>query len=807
MYHLVLRADHPLKNREIIDEMDLGEFDTRNMTSHGFNRNLQRNIPLLNDNLKTVHRRLLYAMAQMGLWNTKPYTKCAGVVGETMKKFHPHGDQSSYEALVFMGQPWRMLVPLVEYKGNYGNAEDSKSYAAMRYVECRLTEFSKDCFFSEWDLKSDLVDMRPSFNGDGMEPLYLPAKYPYFLMSWGSGMGFGVSTDSPGFLPQDAMQAVIDLIKDPKAKILMYPEDPLGSTIVGRKVFKKFVDHDVENSEENLKFRVRANYKVEHGMIKITSTPYETNPTTITDRIVDLVKKGKLDGIVDVEVHPRAGMIPELAKKSDTAEMIIEIKKGFDAHILMNKLYKLTDLEHTYSLNCVYVDNNKNVQLNLRKSILKWIKFRRKVLKRKYRIDMNDLSKKVYVYEAILKIFNVKNGIEDTIKIIRNNTDEDAIEKVINRFNVSKYQAEEIVGMKLTQLSETSRKRFEERKAEAEAKIVEIRKILLNPNHIDNKIIEQMREGIKKYSRKRQSVIIEAETLAVESDATYDIEITNTGHVRKMLAGFGSEVDPDQMQNIAIVDKFYSVPSSATVFLFTDTGHVYKETISKLIETKDMGIGNKLRYKGDVNIVGAVVSKEETKNTLVFVTKHGTVKQTNCDAYFMSSQGSTAIKLNKGDTLASVTEIPHSGKNRILLYTKDGKASAFDTSEITPTARQTFGVTGIKLDGADEVIGSALVKSSDDHIVTVSSSGNVKKFSLENTFNNTRRATAGIDIVSGSENLHLAIPVGPKNKIVTLSSFDSVEEIELSILKPKTRLSAGEKLLKGRRKTEVVKKD
>jgi len=795
-------------NMEYIEEKNIAEFDEQGMALHGVNRNLQRNIALFYDNLKVVHRRILYAMATMGLRPDRNFSKAAGVVGRIIEKYHPHGDSATYEALIFMGQPWRNIMPLVEVKGNYGNAEGPDEYAQMRYVECRLNSFAWDCFFSEWDLKSDLVDMRPTFNGEDVEPLYLPAKYPLFLMNWGSGMGFGLSTSSPGFLPQDAMQAVIDLIKDPKANIVLYPEDPMGCTIIGKKVFKKFVDHNFnEKDDESLKFRVRSDYVVENGIIRILNTPFEVSPKTVFNKIVELKNNKKIDGIIDMEVELKPGKIPQLKGKEDTMNIIIEYSKGVDPHILMEKLYKLTQLETTFSLNCVYVDMNKNVKFNLRESILYWIKLRRKVLKRMYRSQLNEKSKRNYVLDALIDLFD-KNQIDAVINIFKKNKRSDVAEILIKKYNISDYQAKKISEMRLSDLSPDAYEEYVKERKENAKKIRELQDILKNKKTLDEIIIRQMEEGIKKYSRPRQSKVIEMANENKEEEF-FDIEVINTGHVRKIKHGNNIELNTE---DAVLVSKYENIGDTNKLFVFTNTGLVFSDYISNIRVSKDQSIGSFLsrRYESaKYAAVGSLVGKESSSSNVICVTKQGIVKSSKFSDYFISSQGSYGIKLSKNDELVTVLEATSNDikSSRVLIYTKNGKCVMFPVNDITVTSRFTMGNMGIKLEEGDYVIGAEIVKSSDEYIVTISENGYVKKFSIENTFNNIRRGSYGVSIVSSDENLHKVATVSSKISTLKLISLQGVEEIKLDELQVKTRLSSGDKLLKARRKNEVIVKE
>jgi len=802
MYRLKLKTRFAsLFTGENIQEQEVGMFDEINMATHGMNRNLQRNIPFFFDNLKVVHRRILFVMAEMGLFPTNTggtFSKSAGVVGKTLEKFHPHSDSACYEALIYMRQPWRCLLPLVETKGNYGNAENPDEYAQMRYVECRLSEFARDCFFSEWDLRSDLVDKKVSYNGRDMEPLYLPAKYPLFLMSWGSGIGFGASTSSPGFLPQEAMQAVIDLIENENANIVLYPEDPLGCTILDKKVFKEFVDYDYESTDQILKFRMRSDYIIRNGIIIIYNIPFEVKAVTIIEKIKKLVKENKIDGISDIETALKPGKIHQLKGKSDTVEIHIELKRGFDPHILMKKLYKVTDLQITFSLNCNYVNMNKNIKYNLRQSILSWIKVRRKVLKRMYRLDLNKSSKRIYVLQALIKLFE-GNYIKEVIDIIRKNKRADTIELLIRKFGISDYQAQQISSMRLSDLSPDSYAEYMDEKKDLIKKIEDLQNILKNKKNIDTIIKSQMREGIKKYYRERQSKVIDIQEKDIE-EYRHLICVTNTGFVKKLPVGETNIGKITEESKLIYMED--NISSKNTIFAFTNIGRVYSELIEKITTTSKQGIGMNLYSKTRNNtdgssLIASIVGNENSKANLLFVTRNGIVKQTKMESYFISSQNSIAIRLLQNDSLVTVLKVDNP-KDKLLIYTKKGNCILFNINEISITSRTTVGIQGIRIDKDDEVIGAHTVKQSDEYIITISNRGEVKKFSIESAFLNMKRGNNGISLISSrNEVLAYAISTDRKDRSINFINNEGnvYEQINTKDIPTKTRISEGDKLL------------
>jgi DNA gyrase subunit A len=826
---------------ERVDEVDMGDFDVHNMATHGMNRNLQRDIALFYDNLKPVQRRLLMSMAEMGCFpvpltpqelkdiekatkeaqriekaggkptgdiptgsRAKNMEKAAGIVGDTLGKRHPHGDASAWKALIFMRQPWRHLLPLIEVKGNYGGAKNPNSHAQMRYVSCRLSAFAKDCFFDEWDLKSDLVDKRPTFTGKDTEPIYLPAKYPLFLMSWGSGIGSGLSTSSPGFLPQEAMQAVITLINDPDTDFVLYPEDPTGCTILDKKVFKKFVDHrQAIESDDNLKFRVRSTYSVTKDTIIIHNTPFEVSPIKIQETIVDLVNSNKLDGISDIDIYVRTGSIPQLGNSGDMADIIIDIKPGYDPHIIMERLYKATDLQKTFSLNCVYVALDKNVRYSLRESILKWIEFRRRTLKRMYRLRLSDSAKRIYVLDALIMIFD-QDRSDELINIIKRNRRKDASELIINAFNVSDYQAKKLKAMSLDDLSPDAYEDYIDERKKLNVLIDNTQAILKKPKNINKIIIDQMQYGIETYSRQRLSKVINLVDTKVQ-DTEHTITITDTSFVKKLPLGetnFGALPEASKLIYVE-----HGVHSQAKIFMFTPNGKVFSEFVHKISTSSLEGVGMNIQRTSkhdNVSFIAAVSDVVGTKQCAIFVTRKGGVKQTKIDAYFATSQNSVAIKLVGDDSLVEVIKV-NSEKDRILIYTKNGKCGLFDTKNITITSRTTVGVSGIRLDEGDEVVGACLVRPNDTHIVTISDKGEAKRFSLETSLTSMHRGDSGVSIMTKAEVLSTVFSVDAKTAVVPFIMGSEVKEFVVADLPIKNRLSNGEKVLNSLRGDKLIR--
>lgn len=800
-----LQSKSKVETWENIDEVDIGEFDEKHMTSHGMNRNLKRDIPFFFDNLKVVQRRILYTMALQGLTPTK-LSKAANIVGDVLKR-HPHGDQAAWEAMIFLRQPWRHLLPLISTSGNYGNAKDAGSYASMRYVECGLSEFALDCFFdpAEWDLKSNVVDMKPNFDGSLMEPLYLPAKYPLFLMSWSKGIGHGLATSSPGFLPQDAMQAVIDLIDNPSAKVVLYPEDPSGCDILDKKVFKKFVDYKPKKKDKNLKFRVRSKYKVdENGNIVVLNVPYEVNMMTIYESIIKLVKANKLDGIVHAEAKTLAGNIPQLSEKSDVANMWIEVKKGFDPHILMERLFKLTEFEKTFSLDPVYVLMDKNVRYNLRESILKWIEFRRRMLTRMYRLKLNQDSKRVYVLDAIIKLFDTEGWLDQAIDIIKKNGKKDAIRLLYTTFNFSDYQAEKVADLRLINLNPQAQQGYKEERANLLKSIEKYSKILKKKKAIDDIIKQQMQEGIKKYSRVRQSRVYDLDD-STGGDASHTISVTHNGFVKKLPLNVTENGELPEGSKLVYME--HGVPGQDKLFIFTPTGRVFSEFVHKLSTSGTEGVGVNMRHKTrdeSLEFVSAVSDDPKTKASVLFVTRKGIVKQSKLVDYFAASQNGSAIKLNPDDTLIEALRV-NTEKDKILIYTKNGTCVLYSAKDITVTSRSTVGVIGIRMEEGDEVAGACVVRPSDTHIITVSDKGEMKRISLETSLTSMKRGDNGITVTARTEVLNTIFTVSPKTEVIKYMVGSEVRDLVVADVPVKTRVSNGDKMINALRGERLIR--
>jgi len=621
-------------------------------------------------------------------------------------------------------------------------------------------------------------------------------------MAWGSGLGYGIATASPGFLPQDAFNIVIQLMENPDKDIVLYPEDPLGCTIVGKKVFKTFVDYDANDDKvDNLKFKVRSTYSVNGNMIIIHNTPYEVNPRSVYETIVKLVKENKIEGLQDMEVNLKKGNIPQLCNREDTAEIVIEFKRGYDPHIMMDKLYKLTALESTYPLNCVYVDTNKNVKYNLRESVLKWIGKRRKGLKRMYRLELNSHQKKLSVLEAIIMLFE-RNMIDKVIKIMKTSKRAECIELLIAQCHINDYQAKEISSMKLSDLSTDSYDDYKKEEVTLTEKSQALKVILSDKKNIDAIIKRQMEEGIKKYSRVRQSKIVELKTN--DDDSTeHTICITDNGYIKKLpsnSATFGKLTDDGELISILA-----EVDSTDKVMLFGSDGKIYGDFVSKLPDSKMDGVGYNMHRATNLAGASAVNASDET-TTIVCVTKNGFIKRSKSCDYFAAASSSWGLRLGKDDLLVSVFQSTKKD-DKVIIFTKGGKCILYGIDEINTTSRNTSGFNGMKLDPTDEVIGAKLVKSSDSHLITISSKGDLKKFSIETNLGSMKRGDAGIEVLSKNETLYNLATTGSKDIIMTIFTAKTPdgEEIQLADIPVKTRISNGDKLINARRGKELIR--
>ncbi|WP_457555649.1 DNA gyrase subunit A [Candidatus Pyrohabitans sp.] len=749
-----------------------------------------RALPDVRDGLKPVHRRILYAMYELGLFHNRPYKKSARIVGEVLGKYHPHGDSAVYDALVRMVQDFSLRYPLIDGQGNFGSI-DGDAPAAMRYTEARLAEIAEEMLA---DIDKDTVDFVPNFDESLREPSVLPAKLPNLLVNGSSGIAVGMATNIPPHNLCEVCDAIALLIDNPDAsleelmQVIKGPDFPTGAFILGREGIIKA--YSTGRGTLRLRGRTHVEREKRRKRIIITEIPYMVNKAKLIESIADLVRNKKIEGISDIrDESDREGM-----------RIVLELRRNASAKVILNQLYKNTQLETTFGIiNLVLVDGEPRV-LNLRDTILEFIKHRKQVVTRRTRFELEKAEKRAHILEGLL--IALKN-IDAVIKLIRGSPGvAEAKAKLMERFSLSEVQAQAILDMRLQKLAKLEREKLAEEHRRLLKEIERLRSLLASEKRILQVVKRETLELKKKYGDERRTEIVaNAREISLEDLIAREemvVTITQGGYIKRLPVStyrqqrrggrgiVGVEAKEDQVKDI------YVASTHDYMLFFSNRGKVYWRKVYEIPTA-----GRYSRGKAMVNLIEEAAEERITATLAVsdfseeryvfFATKLGRVKKTPLSAFGNPRKGGIlAISLDEGDELVEV-ELTD-GRQEVLLATRYGKAIRFSEQEVRPMGRAAKGVTGITLRRKDEVVGVEVVKPGTT-ILAVTENGYGKRTPIEEYPLQRRGGKGVINIIPSVRN---GLVVG------VLSVLDSDEVVLTSAKGVVIRLKAKEISVMGR---------
>lgn len=728
-----------------IHEVDLKETMETSYIDYAMSVIASRALPDVRDGLKPVQRRVLYSMVELNNGPDKPHRKCARIVGDTMGKFHPHGDSSIYGALVNMAQEWNTRYPLVDGHGNFGS-EDGDGAAAMRYTEARLSKISMEMVA---DINKDTVEFTPNFDETEKEPSVLPSRYPNLLVNGTSGIAVGMATNIPPHNLTETINAIVKIIDNKVQEnrdttieeimeIIKGPDFPTGATILGKK--------DIEQAYRTGrgKIKTRAVSEIEtmdngKSRIIVTELPYMVNKAKLVEKIASLVKEKKVDGITDLRDE----------SDQDGTRVVIEVRRDANANVILNQLYKHTQLQDSFGVIMLALVNGEPKVLNLLQMLDEYLKHQKDVVTRRTKFELNKAEERAHIIKGLLIALD---NIDEVIKIIRGSrTTADAKNNLIERFGLSDAQSQAIVDMRLRQLTGLAREDLEAEYAELMAKIDYLKSILADENKLLTVIKEEMEIVRDKFGDERRTKIginvgdLSDEDLIPEEDTV--VAMTNLGYIKRMTVdNFKSQnrggkgikgmqtIDNDFMKDM------FMVSTHDYILFLTNTGRIYKLKCYEIPEAgrtaRGMAIVNLLQLQPGEKISAMVQMREfEEDKYLIMATKNGIVKKTPVSAYTnIRKSGIQAITLREDDELIDVMISDNS--DNIMLITKNGQGIKFRETDVRETGRSAMGVRGIELNLGDEVI-SMQLESQGECILIVSANGMGKRtpfsdFKLQN---------------------------------------------------------------------------
>ena len=703
-----------------------------------------RALPDVRDGLKPVQRRILYAMIELNNGPDKPHRKCARIVGDTMGKYHPHGDSSIYGALVNMAQEWSTRYPLVDGHGNFGSV-DGDGAAAMRYTEARLSKISMEMLS---DINKDTVDFMPNFDETEKEPTVLPARFPNLLVNGTSGIAVGMATNIPPHNLTEVINGVVKIIDDQVEEdrdtsldeimeIVKGPDFPTGATIMGRRGIEQAY------RTGHGKIRVRAVTNIEtmangKNRIVVTELPFMVNKARLIEKIAELHKDKRVDGITDLrDESNREGM-----------RICIELRKDVNANVILNQLYKHTQLQDTFGVNMLALVNNEPVVMNLLQMLQHYLKHQEEVVTRRTKYDLNKAEERAHILKGLLIALD---NIDEVIKIIRgSDSAAKAKEGLMERFGLDEVQAQAIIDMRLRALTGLEREKLENEYAELQKKIAEYKAILADRKLLLGVIKKEITAIRDKYGdERRTSIGFDEFDISMEDMIPVEntvIAMTHLGYIKRMTSdNFRSQnrggkgikgmqtIEEDYIENISMATTHHYL------MFFTNKGRVYRMKAYEIPEagrtSRGTAIVNLLQLMPEEKISAVISIKEYSEDNYLFMaTRTGIVKKTPIKDYEnIRKTGLQAITLKEEDELIEVKVTD--GDQDIILVTKEGQCIRFHEKDVRSMGRIAMGVRGINLGQSDEVVAMQM-NSQGDNILLVSENGmgkrtNINEFSAQ----------------------------------------------------------------------------
>lgn len=778
---------------------------------------VSRALPDVRDGLKPVHRRVLFGMNEMGNTSDKPHKKSANCVGEVMGKYHPHGDSSIYGTVVRLAQDWAMRYTLVDGHGNFGSV-DGDGAAAMRYTEVRLQKLGEDMLS---DIDSDTVDFQPNYDNSRREPVVLPTRFPNLLVNGASGIAVGMATNIPPHNLTEAINASVALVDNPELTIeelmqyIKAPDFPTGGTIYGYNGVKEAF----ETGRGRIVIRAKAEIESEanHDNIIVTEIPYNVNKALLISYIADLVNEKKLDGIADIN------------DESDYKGMriVIKLKSDANANVVLNKLYKMTQMQSSFSVNNVALVNGRPKTLNLKEMLQAFVDHRHEVVIRRTKFELKKAQERAHILEGLII---ASQNIDEVINIIRSSAStEDAKNRLSERFGLSDAQTSAIVEMRLKQLTGLEQDKLHENYEEVMAEIARL-ELILNDDSVCRELIKsELIEVREKYGDERRTDIdytagdFNAEDFYANDDMI--ITISHLGYIKRTAlsefrtqnrGGVGAKGSDTRDEDF--IEYIYPASMHNYMLFFTKKGRCYWLKVYELPEgaknSKGRAIQNLLNIEPD-DAVNAVIRVEKlddkeyvTSHNLVFCTKNGVIKKTSLEAYSRPrANGVNAIVIREDDQLIDVNLTD--GNTEILMANRNGRAIRFHESTVRQMGRVSSGVRGMTLDGGDdEVVGMICMNADNEgnNVMVVSENGFGKRSVLDD-YRVTNRGGKGVKTINVTDKTGRLVSiksVNDDNDLVIINKSGITLRIKVADIRVQGRATQGVKVINLEKRNDTI---
>lgn len=777
---------------------------------------VSRALPDVRDGLKPVHRRVLFGMSELGVLANRSYKKSARIVGEVLGKYHPHGDSSVYDAMVRMAQEWSLRYPLVDGQGNFGSI-DGDSPAAMRYTEAKLKRIAEETLS---DIEKETVDFQPNFDDTLKEPTVLPTRIPNLLVNGASGIAVGMATNMPPHNLSESVDAIIAYIENPDISVdeLMHhikgPDFPTGGIIYGEQGIREAF----ETGRGRIVVRARTEVELTHSgreCIVVTEIPYMVNKAEMIRKIADLINEKKLEGISYInDESDRNGM-----------RVVIILKKEMPANVVLNHLYKHSQLQTSFNVNNIALVKGRPKILSLREIIDSFVQHRHDIVLRRARFDLDQAEKRAHILEGLII---ASDNIDEVIAIIRSSPNADvARERLMERFELSDAQSRAIVEMRLRQLTGLEQDKLRAEYEEVR-KLIEYLNSVLADESLQMQIIkDELIEVRDKFGDKRRTEIVPAAGEFNPEDFYADdemvITISHMGYIKRTpLTDFrrqnrgGTGAKGSTTREEDFIEYLYVATMHNTMLFFTRNGKCYWQKVYELPEgtrtSKGRAIQNLINIESDdsvrafINVKSLDDEEYINNNFIVLCTRKGVIKKTSLEAYSRPrANGVNAITVREGDELLEARMT--NGQHEIMLAVRSGRAVRFPESTVRPMGRTASGVRGITLSGSDDmVVGMITVLNQSDDILVVSENGYGKRSAIE-AYRITNRGGKGVKTINVTEKTGKLIALkGVNNQydLMIITQVGNVLRIPVSSLRVMGRATQGVRLINIRENDKIA---
>jgi DNA gyrase subunit A len=790
----------PLSSGDSVQPVQLKAEMERSFLDYAINTIVARALPDVRDGLKPVHRRIIWDMDQQGFRPDRPYVKCARVTGDTMARYHPHGDGAIYDALVRMAQPFSLRHPLIDFHGNYGSPDFGP--AASRYTEARLHPLAMQLLA---DIEENTVDLMPNYDGTTEEPTVLPARFPNLLVNGSQGIAVGMATSIPPHNLGEIIDATLHLVENPDAtvkdlmKFVKGPDFPTGGLILGR----DGLTEAYKTGRGSIK--MRAKVTIEEGQrgqmrIVVTELPYQASCSAIAGRIQELVDNDGLDGIADVNDNSAGGK----------TNLIITLKRDANANVVMNNLFKNTQLQSQFPVNMVALVDGVPRTLNLRDAITGYISHQIEVITRRSQFRLDKANERNHILEGRLKALNV---IDEIIKVIRASEDAAAAKEALmsKKFGFTERQAIDILDMQLRQLTKLSRIDLESEQKEIQEKIKELTAILRDDKKLRAVISGELTKVKTTFATPRVcQIAADVSEMGVEDlveDKELVIVMTQEQYIKAVSADSfrtqgrgGRGVSGARMKSDDIVRNIIFTTAHAYLLFFSNRGRVYRLRALEVPErertAKGIPIVNLLPLQQGETIQAIIDTRDfPGERNLFFVTKQGQVKKTKFDEYDSSRRdGLIALKLRSKDELVRVIET--NGTDDVFMVTRSGQTIRFSEKSVRPMGRSAAGVRGMKMRAGDEVV-AVDVASDESSILMITESGYGKRTQISNFARKGRGGMGmiGIKLTGKKGRVVAAFMVGLEDQIVVVATGGTTIRMPVREISSQGRAATGVRVM------------